>query len=86
MEDSPLHIPLQPVKLDEAELVVLRQFFQAREGQRLLQLMRQWRPIVASKTSLERTMELEKRYGYEECFDTLLSILRPKTTPQQLEN
>jgi hypothetical protein len=77
-----LYIPLQLVKLEETELVMLRQFFQERLGQRLLQYVRSMRPLVPSQLSApERHMQLERRYGYEECFDNILSVLRPKSVP-----
>jgi hypothetical protein len=75
-------IPLQPVKLDEAELAMCRSFFQERHGQRLLQYIRQLRPGVHAPTSDERRTQLEKRLGYEELFDNILSTLRPKDAPK----
>ena len=80
---DPIPIPLQPVKLDEAELTIARQFFQDRTGQRLLQSLRYFRPSVTSKRYDNRRTEMERRLGYEECIDMLLLLMRPKEQPRQ---
>ena len=77
MEDNSF-VPFQPPKLDEAEIVMLREFFSQRHGQRFLQLVRSWRPSISATAPEERHMQLERRLGYEECFDHMLQILRPK--------
>jgi hypothetical protein len=71
-------IPLQLSKLDEQTLAMAREFFSGPVGQRILQWMRYSRPAVtANKYDMRRT-QMERRLGYEECFDTLVSLLRPK--------
>ena len=72
-------IPLQTPSLDEASLTMAREFFNGPVGQRVLQMLRYARPSVSTgKYDLRRT-QLEKRLGWEDAYDYLLQILKPKT-------
>ena len=77
MDNTP--IPLQAPTLDEGSLTLAREFFNAPVGQRILQMLRHARPSVSTgKYDLRRT-QLEKRLGWEDAYDYLLQILKPKT-------
>lgn len=80
MTDVP--IPIQIPRLDEQSTAMAREFFAGAVGQKILQLLRHTRPSVTATKYDQRRTQMEKRLGYEDCFDMLLSILRPKDTQQ----
>ena len=72
------YISPQLPKLDEAVAASARQFLVTREGQVLLQHIRAARPGVTAPDSDNRRTQLERRLGWEDCYDYILSVLKPK--------
>jgi hypothetical protein len=71
-------VPLQPIKLDEASMALVREFFAGPNGQKVLQYLRNARPSILAETAVERHMQLEKRLGYEELFERLVEYVKAK--------
>lgn len=71
--------PFAPPKWDESEAAIARQFFTAPVGQKMLQMLRHYRPPIIAVTSDERRTEHEKLQGYEKCFTEIFRLLAPKT-------
>jgi hypothetical protein len=73
-----VYVPLQPIKLDEASMALVREFFAGPNGQKVLQYLRSARPSIIAAEPTERHMQLERRLGYEELYENLITFVKSK--------
>lgn len=66
--------------MDETSLSAARAFFDSKEGQSFLRVLRYKKPIAPSSTlTAEQRLSLhDQREGFQICFDKLLEIIRPE--------
>lgn len=77
MDEPPF--PLAPPKWDESEAAIARQFFATPVGQKMLQVLRHYEPVVIAPDSDNRRTQHEQLQGYKLCWRELFRLLAPKT-------